>query len=343
MGCIPTKDLTVTVKTNTEKKEGTEAKEEVQTDTKKEVKETVLADGTVVREEVVTKTETVTQKQEVQSEAPASGQAAFSVNVNAGAKQERRQEEVVVEKQNMEVVQQKNVEVREEVVVTKEVHKEVVVEQEVVVEKQEVVQVEYEVEVQGEVDVEYKLEEVESGEAYGFNITAWYMSQGEKTMMTLESLELGANGKIRIKGEDTVGRFAMKGRFKPDGRVCIKKQYIGKHTVTYKGKYEKGKIEGDWTIHSKKGDVTDKFGIEFNLPIVYELSDTNLRLSGTTPAVGILVDESGLAIVTALSAEVQPKKFKLLYADGKEEDTEVAWDEASITLKESMVLLKVSM
>ena len=65
-----------------------------------------------------------------------------------------------------------------------------------------------------------------------------------------------AGGKVTGFGQDSVGEFAMQGRYDLDtGTVVIHKHYVGSHTVTYEGRNENdGKwVWGVWTLREMSG------------------------------------------------------------------------------------------
>jgi hypothetical protein len=58
-----------------------------------------------------------------------------------------------------------------------------------------------------------------------------------------------AAGRIDGGGYDCIGGFAFAGKYDERGGVHLVKQYIGKHTVVYTGRYDgEGTIYGRWTI-----------------------------------------------------------------------------------------------
>lgn len=108
----------------------------------------------------------------------------------------------------------------------------------------------------------YKLEEVEEGEAFSFPTSAWYTENGEEIEMKIKKIELGENGKIRLKGKDDIGHFKMRGRFLLDGKVYIEKSYESIYTVYYNGKLFNNTIAGTWVIPNQS---SGPFRIEFGL------------------------------------------------------------------------------
>ena len=60
------------------------------------------------------------------------------------------------------------------------------------------------------------------------------------------------------KGKDDIGEFEINGRI-DNGDVIFNKQYIGQHSVLYKGKYDGVSIVGEWSIGEEN---TGKFKIQ---------------------------------------------------------------------------------
>ncbi len=61
-------------------------------------------------------------------------------------------------------------------------------------------------------------------------------------------------GRIRGAGVDIIGTFVLNGLLSPDGNVVMVKQYIGKHSVDYVGKYDgEGRLWGTWRLGSMTG------------------------------------------------------------------------------------------
>ncbi len=79
-------------------------------------------------------------------------------------------------------------------------------------------------------------------------------------------------GKVFGQGDDGIGAFTVAGEYKLEdgyGDINMNKQYVGQHSVTYRGKISfEGTtcvIEGNWTI----GNISDRFFIHLTLPEVY--------------------------------------------------------------------------
>jgi hypothetical protein len=79
-------------------------------------------------------------------------------------------------------------------------------------------------------------------------------------------------GRIFGQGDDTIGAFTVAGQYtvkNGSGNVDMHKQYVGQHSVRYRGKISfkgiKCMIEGMWEI----GKMCDRFSINLILPKVY--------------------------------------------------------------------------
>ena len=58
-----------------------------------------------------------------------------------------------------------------------------------------------------------------------------------------------ADGVVEGEGRDIVGRFTFRGTYDDQGNVVLVKQYIGRHRVLYRGRYDgEGAIHGTWSI-----------------------------------------------------------------------------------------------
>ncbi len=58
-----------------------------------------------------------------------------------------------------------------------------------------------------------------------------------------------ANGEVEGCGRDIVGRFLFTGTYDSNGNVTLVKQYLGRHQVIYRGRYDgEGTIHGIWSI-----------------------------------------------------------------------------------------------
>jgi hypothetical protein len=66
----------------------------------------------------------------------------------------------------------------------------------------------------------------------------------------MHDLELHfADGVVRGRGRDIIGRFTFQGTYDNQGGVLMTKQYLGRHTVLYHGQYDgEGTIFGRWSI-----------------------------------------------------------------------------------------------
>jgi hypothetical protein len=58
-----------------------------------------------------------------------------------------------------------------------------------------------------------------------------------------------ADGRVEGEGLDVVGRFTFRGTCDDQGAVVLVKQYLGRHQVLYRGRYDgEGVIHGTWSI-----------------------------------------------------------------------------------------------
>ena len=80
-------------------------------------------------------------------------------------------------------------------------------------------------------------------------------------------------GKVFGQGDDGVGAFTVAGEYKLEdgyGDINMNKQYVGQHSVIYRGKISLEGIiciiEGNWEIDN----MSDRFSIHLTLPEVYE-------------------------------------------------------------------------
>ncbi|CAF4160890.1 unnamed protein product, partial [Rotaria sordida] len=103
------------------------------------------------------------------------------------------------------------------------------------------------------------------------DMTATYHHLGQEFPMEFEFLGL-EQGRVFGQGDDNIGAFTLAGQYKLEdgyGDINMHKQYVGKHSVIYRGKiYFEGMtcvIEGHWEI----GDMSDRFVIHLILQEVY--------------------------------------------------------------------------
>ncbi|CAF2614779.1 unnamed protein product [Rotaria sp. Silwood2] len=103
------------------------------------------------------------------------------------------------------------------------------------------------------------------------DVTATYHQFGQKFPMEFEFLGL-QQGKVFGQGDDEVGAFTLAGQYTLKngyGDINMHKQYIGKHSVIYRGEiYLQGikcLIEGHWEINN----MYNRFIIHLTLPEVY--------------------------------------------------------------------------
>ena len=58
-----------------------------------------------------------------------------------------------------------------------------------------------------------------------------------------------ADGVVEGEGRDVIGRFTFHGTCDDQGNVVLVKQYLGRHRVLYRGRYDgEGTIHGTWSI-----------------------------------------------------------------------------------------------
>lgn len=125
------------------------------------------------------------------------------------------------------------------------------------------------------------------------------------------------HGKVFGQGDDEIGAFTVAGEYKLEdgsGDINMDKQYVGKHSVIYRGKISfEGitcVIEGNWEID----DISDRFFIHLTLPEVYvsEMekipSPTTLRRQGSKVMISYCSCQYDLAqkITEALVAKSIP-------------------------------------
>ncbi|CAF4114034.1 unnamed protein product [Adineta steineri] len=103
------------------------------------------------------------------------------------------------------------------------------------------------------------------------NVTATYYYSGQEFQMEFEFLGL-EQGKVFGQGDDKFGAFTVTGEYNLEdgyGDINMHKQYVGQHSVIYRGKISfEGitcAIEGNWEI----GNISDRFFIYLTLPEVY--------------------------------------------------------------------------
>lgn len=91
------------------------------------------------------------------------------------------------------------------------------------------------------------------------NWSGWWEQRGlgRQTMHDLV-LHVDPNRTVTGGGNDCVGPFTFRGQFRPDGKVLLVKQYIGRHQVLYRGRNSGEGIFGTWRI---PGFHTGKFAL----------------------------------------------------------------------------------
>lgn len=82
-----------------------------------------------------------------------------------------------------------------------------------------------------------------------FDCEGWW-EQDAYGRQSMDELELRFDGnEIHGKGYDMIGLFTLDGGYDQEGRVLLRKQYIGKHSVEYVGYYDgEGTLSGEWAI-----------------------------------------------------------------------------------------------
>lgn len=88
-----------------------------------------------------------------------------------------------------------------------------------------------------------------SGDWYGF-----YTYHGDTGRHPMDIRFTFENGRVSACGGDPVGEFILTGAYDERNRECYwNKQYLGAHTVFYRG-YRDGKgIWGNWELRGSKG------------------------------------------------------------------------------------------
>jgi len=67
------------------------------------------------------------------------------------------------------------------------------------------------------------------------------------------SFEISSDGSLTGSGVDLIGHFSWSGKIEWN-EVLMTKQYVGKHSVSYEGRFKnKSELEGKWVI----GDTID--------------------------------------------------------------------------------------
>lgn len=90
-----------------------------------------------------------------------------------------------------------------------------------------------------------------------------------------------ADGLVRGQGVDLIGAFTFQGEYDQSGNVVLVKQYLGRHQVLYRGRYDgEGTIFGEWTIGERwRGPFAlspEEFQVAADAPI--------LSITATPPA-----------------------------------------------------------
>ena len=96
-----------------------------------------------------------------------------------------------------------------------------------------------------------------SGAWRGFYV---YVPDGARHSMSLRLTF--RDGVVSGAGDDDIGPFAIKGRYDPQSHdIHWTKQYIGRHSVFYKGFGEPARIWGTWEFDDNFGPFTGGFRI----------------------------------------------------------------------------------
>ena len=91
---------------------------------------------------------------------------------------------------------------------------------------------------------------------------------GRQPMSDLELRFEGA--RISGTGRDIIGPFELSGVVTPDGQVAIVKQYLGRHSVNYRGTLDgEGALWGQWYI----GFSTGRWAIRMYLPRAHSVEE----------------------------------------------------------------------
>jgi hypothetical protein len=96
-----------------------------------------------------------------------------------------------------------------------------------------------------------------SGEWHGFYLQPSF-GKGRFRMNLCMTFKDGA---LNGEGQDSVWQFLLKGRYNlKTGEVTFHKEYLGMHSVFYRGFAEGKGIWGTWEISSPRSGFTDKGG-----------------------------------------------------------------------------------
>lgn len=130
--------------------------------------------------------------------------------------------------------------------------------------------------------------EFPSGPWFGF-----YTYHGYAKRFLMDLVLEFKDGKMTGEGADGIGPFVISGQYSRDNGECSwLKQYVGKHSVDYKGFREGKGIWGTWTVLPGKGGfkiwplgegeaLTEAEGVEeVNEPATVELVRLPVKSSG---------------------------------------------------------------
>jgi hypothetical protein len=79
----------------------------------------------------------------------------------------------------------------------------------------------------------------------------WEQSYWGRQVMTELVLHF-VGGQVQGRGRDVIGAFTFTGQYDDRGTITMVKQYLGRHSVAYRGQYDgEGTIFGQWSIGSE--------------------------------------------------------------------------------------------
>ncbi len=177
-------------------------------------------------------------------------------------------------------------------------------------------------------DAEYNLED-DAGKDYDVPMFGWDTLYGERREMDIKSLKLGEKGKIKLHGTDDKGKFVMKGRYKPDGKVVIKKVYEDGAKAMYKGNLTKDfKVMGT----CRKGAKSGEFGLDLSLTRKFSFVEHYLGLTDSLPLVGLYLGDNGWGVVVGSDATATPAKFMIFYASGTVIECDITYNDTGFVM-----------
>jgi hypothetical protein len=94
----------------------------------------------------------------------------------------------------------------------------------------------------------------QSGDSYTAQCEGWW-EQGWFGRQPMLDLTLEFRGEeVSGNGRDMVGLFTLRGTLNASGEVALVKQYLGKHSVNYVGRYDgEGVLAGEWRLFMSRG------------------------------------------------------------------------------------------